>query len=294
MTVRRYHSDQRARRALEDSVAEHKKADYYETLQIVPEAEPEVIAAAYRALAKKYHPDRSDAPDAMVRMARLNVAYQALRSRKGGRLNEADSGPLRDVKASFTHERADPSSTLQESLGVVGRKVASARQQLIEEITADGFARDVASGLVAQAFKEASGARGEGMSRQGETLARIDSNVSYADALRIVSERATVLRDDFADELARGGLQKTVATELVDVAFERIRRRGEGKGNQRLSSERVDLSSSLDKGVSVVVRKLKVARQMIVEELTRDGVPQRTAEQLVQSAADRMDWSTTP
>jgi len=48
---------------------------HYETLQVSPTAEPEVIAAAYRALAKKYHPDRSDAADAMGHMARLNAAY---------------------------------------------------------------------------------------------------------------------------------------------------------------------------------------------------------------------------
>jgi hypothetical protein len=273
-------------------VSEQKKADYYETLQVVPDAEPEVVAAAYRALAKKYHPDRSDAPDAMAKMARLNVAFQALRSNKGGRLTEADSG-LRDIRTTFTHEHANPSSTLEEALAIVGRKVAAARQQLVEEVTSDGFARDVAMGLVTQAFKEMCGGRGGVTSRGGQSAARVDPKASYDDALRIVSQRATALRDEFAEELVHGGLQKTVATELVDIAFERIRRRTESKGSQRLSSERVDLSSSLDKGVSVVSRKLRVARQLLVEELTRDGVPQRTAEQLVQSAAEQLDWSVS-
>ena len=32
-------------------------SDPYRILQVVPDAEPEVIRAAYRALALKYHPD---------------------------------------------------------------------------------------------------------------------------------------------------------------------------------------------------------------------------------------------
>ena len=31
--------------------------DYYKILQISPDAAPEVIQMAYKALAKKYHPD---------------------------------------------------------------------------------------------------------------------------------------------------------------------------------------------------------------------------------------------
>ncbi|HSD83576.1 MAG TPA: DnaJ domain-containing protein, partial [Anaerolineae bacterium] len=31
--------------------------NYYQILQVVPQAEPEVIEAAYRRLMRKYHPD---------------------------------------------------------------------------------------------------------------------------------------------------------------------------------------------------------------------------------------------
>ena len=42
--------------------------DFYRVLQVDPAAEPEVIRAAYRALARKYHPDVSiGADDRMVR-----------------------------------------------------------------------------------------------------------------------------------------------------------------------------------------------------------------------------------
>ena len=52
--------------------------DYYEILQVSPNAEPEVIAAAYRRLARKYHPDAYAAADATDRMKELNEAYEVL------------------------------------------------------------------------------------------------------------------------------------------------------------------------------------------------------------------------
>lgn len=51
--------------------------NYYKLLQVDPEAEPEVIEAAFRRLAKKYHPDVSDQDAA--RMQSLNEAWYVLR-----------------------------------------------------------------------------------------------------------------------------------------------------------------------------------------------------------------------
>jgi curved DNA-binding protein CbpA len=51
--------------------------DPYKVLQVDPEAEPEVIRAAYRALALKYHPDV--ATGSQDRMAALNQAWTILR-----------------------------------------------------------------------------------------------------------------------------------------------------------------------------------------------------------------------
>lgn len=52
-------------------------SDAYRTLQVDPSAEPSVIQAAFRALARLYHPDGSR-PD-VARMARINAAYRVLR-----------------------------------------------------------------------------------------------------------------------------------------------------------------------------------------------------------------------
>lgn len=53
--------------------------DLYETLQVSPRADPEVIEATYRRLSRKYHPDINPAPDADLRMRELNAAYEVLR-----------------------------------------------------------------------------------------------------------------------------------------------------------------------------------------------------------------------
>jgi len=52
--------------------------DYYEILQVHPSAEPEVIEAAYRKLAQKYHPDVSKNPVAIERMKKINIAHDVL------------------------------------------------------------------------------------------------------------------------------------------------------------------------------------------------------------------------
>lgn len=53
--------------------------DPYEILQVSPKAEIEVIEAAYRRLARKYHPDTSSSADATQRMQDLNWAYELLK-----------------------------------------------------------------------------------------------------------------------------------------------------------------------------------------------------------------------
>lgn len=52
-------------------------SDPYKILQVDSEAEDEVIAAAYRRLARKYHPDAAG-PEAAPRMAAINAAWEIL------------------------------------------------------------------------------------------------------------------------------------------------------------------------------------------------------------------------
>ena len=52
--------------------------DPYKTLQVDPEAEDEVIVAAYRRLARKYHPDVATGAEAAARMAAINAAWELI------------------------------------------------------------------------------------------------------------------------------------------------------------------------------------------------------------------------
>jgi hypothetical protein len=51
---------------------------YYQTLQVDPSADPEVIEAAFRRLALKYHPDTSRDPEASTRMREIIEARECL------------------------------------------------------------------------------------------------------------------------------------------------------------------------------------------------------------------------
>lgn len=273
-------------------MADNDRSEHYETLQVNPEAEPEVIAAAYRALAKKYHPDRSEAPDSMMKMARLNIAYQAIRghlNRVPARTSTSRVSP--DFGGRFSNDSVEPDAPLEQMLDVISRKVSAARQRVIDEVTKDGLASDVATGLVNKALKGLVGAGDAPDSARGRaTNAHIDAKASYDEAMSIVEEKAGVVRDRLADELVKDGLQRSVAVELVDSALERVRRRtADGEQHvRRLSPAHVDLAASLNRGTQVVTVKVVAARQLVIDELTRDGIPQRTAQQLVQSAMERV------
>lgn len=52
--------------------------DYYEILQVHYLAEPEVIEAAYKKLAQKYHPDINKTAAAVEKMKKINVAHDVL------------------------------------------------------------------------------------------------------------------------------------------------------------------------------------------------------------------------
>ena len=54
--------------------------DPFAALELPPGASPQEIAAAYRRLAKQWHPDHGGGAAAAARMAEINVAYDVLRA----------------------------------------------------------------------------------------------------------------------------------------------------------------------------------------------------------------------
>jgi curved DNA-binding protein CbpA len=55
------------------------RESHYDVLGVTSDAPEEVIRAAYRALAAKYHPDRNpEDSDAELKLKRLNAAFQVL------------------------------------------------------------------------------------------------------------------------------------------------------------------------------------------------------------------------
>ena len=56
-----------------------KYHDYYKTLGIERSASPEQIQAAYRALARKWHPDVNTSPDAEKKFKEISEAYEVLK-----------------------------------------------------------------------------------------------------------------------------------------------------------------------------------------------------------------------
>lgn len=69
-------------------------ADPHAVLGVAPGAAPEEVAAAYRALAKRFHPDVARDEAAQERMAKINAAYDALRAEQDAAGEAPPSAPV--------------------------------------------------------------------------------------------------------------------------------------------------------------------------------------------------------
>jgi curved DNA-binding protein CbpA len=99
--------------------------DLYEVLQVRRGAEPEVIRAAYRALARKHHPDFGGSPE---RMAAINEAWAVL----GDPAQRAayDSGPQASPPSSpyAAASTGQPAAEPPPPPATTGRGLAGRRQ----------------------------------------------------------------------------------------------------------------------------------------------------------------------
>ena len=83
--------------------------DYYAILQIDPDADRDVIEAAYRKLAGSYRLDTSDAPDAETWMKVLNEAFEVLTDAD----KRADYDSLRRARDQVTGAHRDYYAVLE-------------------------------------------------------------------------------------------------------------------------------------------------------------------------------------
>ena len=93
----------------------------YQVLNVAPDAEPEVIDAAYRVLMKKYHPDKlaGGAPLSESKAAEINDAFRILRDPAKRARHDADEKARKPVTAgadwAFDPSRGAPFATKPES-----------------------------------------------------------------------------------------------------------------------------------------------------------------------------------
>lgn len=104
---------------------------FYDVLQVSPNADPEVIKAAYRSLVQRYHPDKNPGnPDAEKRLKTINRAYEVLSDpvkREGydAALKDANAGEADQPDTqTFTEEAA---SKKNNSGGASGGRPSTAR-----------------------------------------------------------------------------------------------------------------------------------------------------------------------
>ena len=87
--------------------------DYYKILQISPDAAPEVIQMAYKALAKKYHPDLNpdNAEQAQEQMKELNAAFEVLSNPEKRARYDAEQKSAESASASTASQTQADTST---------------------------------------------------------------------------------------------------------------------------------------------------------------------------------------
>jgi DnaJ-like protein len=92
-------------------------ADPFAVLGVAPGASGEEVAAAYRRLAKRWHPDRAAGQDAARRMAEINAAYDLVRSERWLERSGRAAPPAERPQAPRTRAGGWLSAPLRRALG---------------------------------------------------------------------------------------------------------------------------------------------------------------------------------
>lgn len=89
------------------TLTECKKLDPYKVLNVNRRASTQEIRKAYKNLAKEWHPDKNDSPDAQSKFVEINAAYEVLsdaeKRKRYDNYGTIDDGPGRDHPENFRH-----------------------------------------------------------------------------------------------------------------------------------------------------------------------------------------------
>jgi curved DNA-binding protein CbpA len=128
--------------------------DPYKTLQVDPEAEEEVIEAAYKRLARKYHPDVAPGPEAQDRMVRINQAWEMLRdSTRRAAVDRARARTLGSAaRAAAAEARARAAAQSHPRTGYQPQPARQATSRTYGSAAAGSYARQPAPGARSWGF----------------------------------------------------------------------------------------------------------------------------------------------
>jgi len=196
--------------------------DYYKTLGVEKDASQDDIKKAYRKLARKYHPDVSDEPDAEARFKEIGEAYEVLgdpeKRREYDALGSGWAAGDAFGGAGTWQQRGGPSGFRTEFSG-------GDFSEFFESLFGGGSPFDEGLG-----GRRARGAgMGGGMRGQDQTaVVEVDLEDAYSGASRMINLQA-------AEPDAQGRVQQRTRSLRVNIPKgvtdgQQIRLRGQGSG----------------------------------------------------------------
>ncbi len=196
--------------------------DYYQILQVASAADQEVIEAAYRRLARKYHPDVDTSPDATSRMQTINEAFTVLSSPAKRadydriRIWHAPSPQVELHEAVRRGQLAEEGAVLQKTLADQERRRAALAQEKLQQAEA---AANQQKARADEALRRAEAAR-ERQERAEEAVLRLKA---MAEEARRQAEADRAIKEQAEEASRLASRQLEVARRHVDVELRRRR-----------------------------------------------------------------------
>ena len=219
--------------------------DLYRALGVLPDAEDIVVAAAYRALAQRYHPDRwqGDPAEAHRRMSDINYAYSIL----GDRTKRSEYDRTWDRRQNSKYPSEDQAQS-------------QAFSAALDELEGRW-------GIAAGVFPVINTHRAR--------LARISTSLAFSYVNILLETKAFQRNKDVADKLERAFLERYFGTDPAILAFAKLLSMFRLKDAARALNLLVDvLGSSVNPMVLIEKIQRDFGRQSLSSESTTENMQQ--------------------